>query len=106
MKQRFPGKADRVNPYVSVSEMYQLEDTRVDVGDGYDIKKLPSNLRLSGPWGTYDLSIKIEGREIVIHRSIYIQPFKLSPADYLKFIDLCTQIDRKEEETVTLIARQ
>ena len=79
-----------------------MATTAVKLGERYRLQHMPEDLHLSGSWGSYQLTYRLEGDRVTVQRHMHLRPFQLEPDGYREFLDVCARIDRKEEERLTL----
>lgn len=102
MRQRFVRESERRFPMIQDTFMLTDEHTSIELGSDYEVVRLPDNLNLGGPWGTYQVRFAIEGNQVHMRRRIQIEPCLLQPHQIPTLHEACVRIDRKEEERVVL----
>ncbi|MCA8959561.1 MAG: hypothetical protein KDC38_03565 [Planctomycetes bacterium] len=102
MKASFVRESQRQFPYVSDVENVLRESLRVELGSRYRLRRLPDDVALNGPWGSYMLRFRLEGRAILVERALQLQPFILAPERVGDFYDFCTAVDEADESQILL----
>ncbi len=72
--------------------------------EGYEPpESLPEEVALETPFGSYRLTVRRDGRAVVVEREWRQDVLRVSADDYPAFRDLSRQVDRAEREAIRLV---
>jgi tetratricopeptide (TPR) repeat protein len=93
-KRRYPLRVDRPEAW--------LDEVRVKIPSGYEIRYLPDGELLRGPKSEYELELSVNGDELELKRRLFIDQGDILPGDYKKFVRFCREVDRLEKMEIVL----
>jgi hypothetical protein len=93
-KRRYPLRIERPEAWI--------DDVRVEIPRGYEVRWMPGDESLRGPKAEYALELGIEGDTLTIKRRLFVDQGDISPGDYKKFVKFCREVDRLEKREVIL----
>lgn len=102
LRAQFGQGAKRRQPLVSPTESLTIERTTVELGKSHAVARLPEDLELAGTWGSYRLQFGHEEGRLTMERRLELRPFVMSPDEARVLHEVCSKIDRKEDERVVL----
>ncbi len=93
-KRRYPLRIERPEAWI--------DDVRVEIPRGYEVRWMPGDESLRGPKAEYALELGFEGDTLTIKRRLFVDQGDISPGDYKKFVKFCREVDRLEKREVIL----
>jgi Tfp pilus assembly protein PilF len=93
-KRRYPLRIERPEAWI--------DDVRVEIPRGYEVRWMPGDESLRGPKAEYALELGIEGDTLTIKRRLFVDQGDISPGDYKKFVKFCREVDRLEKREIIL----
>ncbi len=98
----FVRTSDRQFPYFSEVENLLLEENRVELGTHFKVHRLPSDVDLAGPWGTFQLTYHAVDNAVLVKRRLWLKPFVIPASQLAGFYDFCSTVDSKESQPLVL----
>jgi len=68
----------------------------------YEDVRLPDSVALATPYGSYNLTYRLDGRTLTIERRLVAVAMDISPERYAAFAALCKKIDDAEKRQVVI----
>ncbi len=93
-KRRYPLRVERPEAW--------MDEVRVKIPAGYEVRYLPDGDLLRGPKSEYELELSVEGDVLTLSRRLVIDQGDISPGDYKKFVRFCREVDRIEKMEIIL----
>lgn len=105
LRRSFVRQGERTTQYVGDSFDTVIEVNEIELGDRYEVDRLPEDLDLVGPWGTYQVAYRRRGTTIEVRRRMALEPFVIDADEVADLYEFCSEVDRKEGERIRLRAR-
>lgn len=105
LRRSFVRQGERTTRYVGDSFDTVIEVNEIELGDRYEVDRLPEDADLVGPWGTYQVSYRRRGTTIEVRRRMALEPFVIDADEVADLYEFCSEVDRKEGERIRLRAR-
>lgn len=96
-KRKYPLRVDRPEAWI--------DDVRVKIPRGYDVRWMPGDEYLRGPKSEYTLELELEGDTLTIKRRLFVDQGDISAGDYKKFVKFCREVDQLEKKEVILASK-
>jgi tetratricopeptide (TPR) repeat protein len=96
-KRKYPLRVDRPEAWI--------DDVRVKIPRGYDVRWMPGDEYLRGPKSEYKLELGLEGDTLTIKRRLFVDQGDISAGDYKKFVKFCREVDQLEKKEVILASK-
>jgi len=93
-ERKYPLRIDRPEAWI--------DDVRVNIPRGYDVRWMPGDEHLRGPKAEYTLELGLEGDTLTIRRRLFVDQGDISAGDYKKFVKFCREVDQLEKKEVIL----
>ena len=93
---------DRKHPYVLRLQRVNYDSLLVELGESFELARLPEGVALAGKFFTYSLSFREEEGGIRVDRRLEIRPGRLEPDEFPAFLKLLQDADNAEKERIVL----
>jgi hypothetical protein len=93
-------RAERSLPFRLPADVWTDFTVRVEPGDGFEIAAVPAPVHIACAGLTLDLQCHRDGRAVVVHRSLRIQPTALAPRDFGDWLRALARGDRLDQLTL------
>jgi len=100
MKQGYARKKERVHPFIYRNYRVSRWKVVLDPGLHHSFPVLPVGLVIRRDFLTFGLSFSRSGNRIVVERTVVIQPGVLPAKEYVKLIEIATEVDDVESRMV------
>ena len=101
----FTSPADRILPVSLPYPIYLTDSLTYKIPSGYELKSTPSDILLSGSFGTYELKFKPSGTSLNVIKKFELFSGNYSIEQYKKFYDFLGSI-KKEEKKIILLRKK
>ncbi len=102
MTGRFVHRPTREFDLVLKTRDDNVDRYEIELGDAFEVAKLPDDHVVVSGLGTYSLTWRQRGDRIVVKREVHLQPARYSPAEYKRFVGWCQAIDDAEQRKLEL----
>jgi hypothetical protein len=100
MVKGFSGRSKREHPFHFRAQRVQRDTVRVEGGEGFKLERAPADVTLASALGTYALSYKADGNNVLVTREMTLLPGRLSASEFPAFVDFCEKVDGAERESI------
>ncbi len=102
MTGRFVHRPERVYDLVLNVRDDVVHEFTIELGDAFEVVKLPPDHVSVQALGTYSLTWRLSGTTIRVRRELHLQPARYSPERYADFVAWCKGIDDAEAAKLEL----
>jgi len=102
LRRLFLRNSERNYPVFSLISVTLEERVSIELGSRLQVEEAPEDLQLSGPWGKFVATSKLEGSSLQLERTLELRPFLVGANRFEELTEFCRQVDRREEARVSL----
>lgn len=98
----YGGAAERRHPIHLRRARAVRAKIRVELGEHWEIERVPSNTALACPLGLYSLRFSKEEGVITIEQALTLEPGRLEASEFSIFLDFAKAVDEAEKGSIVL----
>ncbi len=106
MTARFVELAARTYDLLLTRAMHVRDEYVIDLGEAFEVSKLPEDHIVIHDAGTYSLTWRQRGDRVTVRRDIHLKPARYAPDEHAGFVAWCKGIDDAEQRKLELRKRQ
>ena len=96
----------RKTPFQISRGYWDQDEIEITIPEGYQVEAKPENLVLETEFGTYKMSVKLEGNKITYTKDILIKDGVYPKEKYSAYRDFRNEIAKAEEKKISLIVKK
>jgi hypothetical protein len=98
------GRPDRVFPFVLRMQQMQVDEVRIEPGEGWRVERLPASILERCAIGLYSLRVWEEDGAVHLRRTLVLEPSEVPPDEYPRLLEQLRRIDEAEARRIVLRA--
>ena len=106
MTARFVERAERTYDLVLTRALHVRDEYVIDLGEAFEVSKLPEDHIVIHDAGTYSLTWRQRGDRVTVRRDIHLKPARYAPDEHAGFVAWCKGIDDAEQRKLELRKRR
>ncbi|MCZ6707465.1 MAG: hypothetical protein O7A71_05920, partial [Chloroflexi bacterium] len=105
MTSRFVQRVERTYDLVLTRTRHVRDEYVIDLGEVFEVSKLPEAHVAIHDAGTYSLTWRQRGNRVIVRRDVHLKPARYTPDEHAGFVVWCKGIDDAEQRKLELRKR-